>query len=141
MKFQDFVDSQKVRKGSPDIQLAKSLIKISDNHIKSLQQLEITEITSSTIMMTCYEALREIVEAVAIKEGYKVYSHEAFTFFLKEKGEELVSSKFDRFRKIRNNINYYGQSIEASSVKENKNEIEKIINELKQKFLQDLMGK
>lgn len=141
MKFQDFVDSQKVRKGSPDIQLAKSLIKISDNHIKSLQQLEITETTSSTIMMTYYEALREIVEAVAIKEGYKVYSHEAFTFFLKEKGEELVSSKFDRFRKIRNNINYYGQPIEASSVKENKNEIEKIINELKQKFLQDLMEK
>ena len=139
MKFQDFIDSQKVRKGDPDIQVAKSLIKMSDSHIKSLQQLEITETTAATVMTTYYEALREIVEAIAINEGYKVYSHEAFTSFLKEKNEELISSKFDRFRKIRNNINYYGKSIDADSVKENKNEIEKIIKELKEKFLQNLI--
>lgn len=139
MKFQDFIDAQKVRKGSPDIQLTKSLVKMSDNHIKSMQELEVTETTSATVMTTYYEALREIVEAIAIKEGYKFYSHEAFTFFLKEKGEELASSKFDRFRKIRNNINYYGKQINISSAKENKQEIEKIIKELKQKFLQDVV--
>ena len=30
---------------------------------------------------------------------------------LKEKQEELISIKFDRFRKIRNQINYYGKDI------------------------------
>ena len=139
MKFQDFINEQKVRKGSPDVQLTRALVKMSDNHIHSIRELGVTEITSATIMVTYYEALREIVEAIAVIEGYKVYSHEAFAFFLKEKGEELISSKFDRFRKIRNNINYYGKSIDINSAKENKQEIEKIIKELKQKFLQDIV--
>ncbi|MBI2084577.1 MAG: hypothetical protein HYT70_03125 [Candidatus Aenigmarchaeota archaeon] len=34
-------------------------------------------------------------------------------------------------------VNYYGKSIDADSVKENRKEIEKIIDVLKQKFLKD----
>ena len=82
MRFEDFIESQKVRKTSPDFQLAKSVVKIFGIHIKSIKEREVTDITSATIMTTCYEALREIVEAIAAKEGFRVYSHEAFTFFL-----------------------------------------------------------
>src|SRR3989344_1056087 len=81
------------------------------------------------------DVLRSIVESMSIIEGYKIYSHEAFTYFLKEKGEEIISEKFDRFRKIRNKINYYGGNISAEEVKENIEEIKEIIKKLKTKYL------
>ncbi|MBI4164007.1 MAG: hypothetical protein HY512_04035 [Candidatus Aenigmarchaeota archaeon] len=138
MRFQDFIERGTVRKGERDIQLAKSLIKMSENQIKSMQSLGLTDVTASTIMATYYEALREIVEAICAKSGYKVYSHEAFTYFLKELGEDVIAEKFDRFRKIRNGINYYGKQIDKESVKTNKEDIVKIIGSLKSKFLSDV---
>lgn len=138
MRFQDFIDDQKARKSSTDKQLAKSLISMSDTHIEAIKALRMSEIAASTIMTTYYEALREIVEAIAAKSGYRVYSHEAFTYFLRELGEDTIANKFDRFRKIRNNINYYGKQIDKKSAANNIKEIENIINELKQKFLKDI---
>lgn len=138
MRFEDFIRAKKVRRAEPDMQLSRSLMKMSDNHIKSADELKLSDITSSTIMATCYEALREIVEAITAKEGFKVYSHEAFTLFLREMGEDMISSKFDRFRRIRNNINYYGKPIDASSVKVHRQEIEKTIEQLKERHLKDI---
>ena len=139
MRFQDFIDQQKARRSSIDIQLAKSLVSMSDSHGDTIKILDINEITASTIMTTYYEALREIVEAIAAKMGYKIYSHEALTYFLKEElGKETVAGKFDRFRKIRNNINYYGKQIDKASAENNIREIEKTIKELKQSFLKGL---
>lgn len=138
MKFQNFIDDQKARKTTPDMQLAKSLVGMSDNHIEVIRRIAIDEITASTVMTNYYEALREIVEAIAAKRGYKVYSHDALTYFLKELGKDLIADKFDRFRKIRNGINYYGKQIGKESAENNVKEIEKIIAELKQKFLNDV---
>lgn len=138
MNFQYFIDNGTARKSKPDIQLTKALISMSNNQIASIEKLEITDITASTIMSNFYEALREIVEAITAKEGYKIYSHEAYTYYLKERGEELTAEKFDRFRKIRNRIHYYGKTIEKESVKMNREEILKIIKHLKAKFLHDL---
>ena len=138
MNFQSFIDNGTARKSKPDIQLAKALVSMSNNQIASIEKLEITDITASTIMSNFYEALREIVEAITAKEGYKIYSHEAYTYYLKERGEELIAEKFDRFRKIRNGIHYYGKPIEKESVKTNREEILRIIKHLKAKFLHDL---
>ena len=139
MNFQYFINNGTVRKASPDTQLAKSLVRMSGNQIISMEKLEITEVIASTVMSNLYEALREIIEAIAAKEGYKIYSHEAYTYFLKEKGEHLTAEKFDRFRKIRNNIHYYGKSVEKDSVKAHKEDILKIIDYLKTKFLDDVI--
>lgn len=140
MKFQDFIDDQKARKATPDTQLAKSLVRMSDAHVEVIKALELTETSASTLMTNYYEALREIVEAIAAKTGYKVYSHEALTYFLKELGETSLADKFDRFRKIRNNINYYGKKVGKASAAVNIKDIEKIISTLKAKFLTDDQG-
>ena len=79
-----------------------------------------------------------ILEAISIIDGFKIYSHEAFTYFLKEKGEEVLSTKFDRFRKIRNSINYYGKDISIEETKENIEEIKEMIKSLIKKYLGDL---
>jgi hypothetical protein len=132
MNFQSFIKQGKVRRGEPDISMSKSLVKMSENHILFLKSLEITETSCNTIFTTYYEALREIIEAITIKYGYKVYSHEAFTFYLKEKlNETAVAEKFDRYRRLRNNVNYYGKPISTDETKIAKEDIQKIIQKLR----------
>ncbi|MBN2331409.1 MAG: hypothetical protein JXC85_06345 [Candidatus Aenigmarchaeota archaeon] len=140
MRFEDFITSKKVRRGNPDIQLAKSLVKMSDNHLKSIEYMKLTETSSATIMTNYYESLREVVEAIAAIDGYKVYSHEAFTHFLREKGEDIISIKFDNYRKIRNSVNYYGKTVEVGITAANTEEIKRMIYQLKEKYLKRILG-
>ena len=138
MSFGEFIKKGLVRKTSSDFILAKSLLFTGKKDLKFIDTLEINENSSRKIMTNYYDILRSILEAIASIEGFKIYSHEAFVFFLKEKGEETLASKFDRFRKIRNSINYYGKDISVEETKENIKEIQKIIKTLINKYLQGL---
>ncbi|MAG47468.1 hypothetical protein CL617_02585 [archaeon] len=135
MNFKNFIEKGQVRKASKDIQLAKSLIDTADSDLIFFKKIEINKISARKVMTNYYDILRSILEATAALEGYKIYSHEAFTYFLIEKNETLISQKFDRFRKIRNGINYYGKNISPEETKENIVEIVKLINVLKKRYL------
>lgn len=78
MKFEDFIEQGKVRKGTPDIPKVKSLIQTSNNPLLFLKEQKIDEISAGSILVTYYEALREVMEAICLKEWFKVYLHEAF---------------------------------------------------------------
>ncbi len=135
MRFKDFIDKELVRRTSKDIALVKSLINNIKRDMVFLDSLEINENSSRKIMANYYDSLREVLEAISIMDGFKIYSHEAFTYFLKEKGEEVLSIKFDRFRKIRNLINYYGKDISIEETKDNIEEIKNMIKSLIEKYL------
>lgn len=137
MRFEDFIKKGEVRKSSLDISLIKSLYKNTINDLKYLKKQEINEISARKIVSNYYDCLRSILEAIALLDGYKIYQHEAFTFFLKEKGEDLLSLKFDRFRKIRNRINYYGGDISIDTAKEFVEEIIESIEYLIKKYLKE----
>lgn len=110
--FADFVRSGKVRAAQPDGALAKSLLEMSKKGIVFGNTQSITEDNASQVLVIYYEALRQVCEAVCALRGYKVYSHEAFTAFLKELiGDVRLAEKFDRLRKLRNGVNYYGETI------------------------------
>ncbi|MBU2496752.1 MAG: hypothetical protein KJ767_01690 [Nanoarchaeota archaeon] len=138
MRFKDFIERGQVRKTSKNLSLVKSLIKTSDEDLKFIKSLEISNKSARKIMVSYYDILRSVIEAMSILDGYKVYSHEAFTHFLKERGENLIAQKFDRFRIIRNKINYYGKSISVEEVKENTKEIIRIIEILKKRHLSSI---
>jgi len=135
VKLQDYIQRGQVKKSSPDISLSKSLVKTAKNDLEFLDSLRISPISARKIMSNYYDVLRSILEAISALDGYKIYSHEAFTYFLAEKGENLISKKFDRFRKIRNQINYYGKDISVEEVKENIKEVKGLIDELSTKYL------
>jgi hypothetical protein len=139
MKFENFIKTGQVKKAATDIPLVKSLISTSDKDLLFLQASEINENSARKIMSNYYDLLRSILEAICSINGFKVYSHEAFTYFLKEKNEGLIAMKFDKFRKIRNGINYYGKEISIEEVQENKEDILKIIEDLKNKYLKDFI--
>jgi len=134
MTFQDFIKKGNVRQSTSDPALVQSLLLTAENDLLFLEPLEINQTSTRKIMSNYYDILRSIIEAIAAKEGYKVYSHEAFTDYLKEKNETILSEKFDRYRKIRNNINYYGKNISVEEVKEYKEDIKLMIQQVQQKF-------
>ena len=135
MKFSDFIKRKEVRKAEFDPELFKSIVKTAELDLIFLEKVKIDEYSARKIMSNYYDVLRSLLEAMALRDGYKVYSHEAFTFYLREKEENEISLKFDRFRKKRNAINYYGESVSVEEVKEYSGEMKKIIIELKKKYL------
>ncbi len=136
MKFDDFIKEGKVRKTSPDRLMAESIIKNTIEDLKFLNATPVTELSKRKLVSNYYDSLRSLLEAISLIKGYKIYSHEAFTPFLKEKlGEERLSTKFDRFRKIRNGLNYYGKSIELTEAKEFTSELKSVIEYIKKRLL------
>ena len=136
MNFKDFINDGKVRKATPDRFMAESIIKNTFEDLKFLEQTKLTELSKRKLVTNYYDSLRSLLEAVSLLKGYKIYSHEAFTYFLKDElHQNILSLKFDRFRKIRNGLNYYGKSIQLNEAKEIIEELKRVINEIKQKFI------
>jgi hypothetical protein len=125
-----------VKEVKPDEDLIKSLILSSENKRKSAEILKISNITASSKLSLFYDSLREILEAISIKKGLKIYNHECFTGFLKEVcNEEEFSKSFDKIRIIRNQINYYGKIFPVEDVRYLMNEIKKLRLILLKKYL------
>ena len=135
INFKEYIKQKKVIKCEPDLQKSKSLIKMSQNNFSSIKKIPLTNQYSSIIFTQIYECLRQIIEAIALKEGFKVYSHEAYTHYLKDKKEISIAEKFDRYRKLRNGINYYGKAVTTQITKEAIYQINKIIEKLKDKYV------
>lgn len=118
MDFKECSEKRIIKRVKPDFELCKSLQKSSENKISSAKLLEINETTAASVITLSYDSLRELLEALAIKNGYKIYNHECYTAFLNSiLGKEDCAKSFDSLRKLRNSINYYRQEISASDAK------------------------
>ncbi|MBU2560725.1 MAG: hypothetical protein KKD17_00345 [Nanoarchaeota archaeon] len=133
--FEDFIAEGKVMVGSKDKQKAKALLASSENNLKAIDMLELNEVTSSTILSASYESLRQVLEALCLSEGYKVYSHEAFTQYLLKIHEEAAAERFDRLRKLRNGVNYYGKQVPVGVALDAKKQIKELCAALKKKYV------
>ena len=138
MSFEEFIRKGLVKRTSKDPALIKSLILFSERDYEFLKKVKIDELSARNVMTGYYDILRSILEAISSLEGYRIYSHEAFTEFLKLKDEQVASQKFDRLRKIRNGIRYYGKPIKPEEVRENVSEILELVKHLKAKYLNNL---
>jgi hypothetical protein len=135
LRFEDFIKKGQVRKALPDKALARSLINTGKNDLSFLESVKIEERSARKVMANYYDVLRSLLEAMTALDGFKVYSHEAFTFYLKEKGEAVFAVQFDRFCKVRNKINYYGKTISVEEVIDHKEQIKKMVKILQTKYL------
>lgn len=118
MDWRECNDKEFVKRVKIDVNLINSLLETSKEKVESNKKLELEEITASTKVSIVYDALREVLEALAIKKGFKIYNHQCFCAFLNEICKEnLFSFDFDKYRKIRNQINYYGKRISVKDAK------------------------
>jgi len=131
MNFENGLREGKVRKVIPNKIRASSLVKSSIQAVETAKIIPLNTGSAKTILRELYESLREYCEAIGYSMGYKFLDHESIGYFLRDVlKEQAIYGKFDRYRKLRNGINYYGEDIEVETVKEAIIEIPKIIKEL-----------
>ncbi len=112
-KKKDLVKEIKIDKN-----LIIALIKSSSKKLHTQDLFELNDDTASSKISLVYEGVRELLEALAVSKGYKIYNHECYCAFLKEiLSESGLGSKFDDFRKLRNAINYYGKDVSREEAK------------------------
>ena len=101
-----------------DLELASSLEKTSANKAISSELLQLREETAASKISLSYDSVRELLEAIALRKGFKIYNHICYTSFLKEVMKETyLGEGFDELRIIRNDINYYGKDVSVIEAK------------------------
>ena len=137
MNFEDSLVNGKAKKVVPNKIRASSIFKSSIQAIETAKTIQLNQNTLKSILRELYEGLREYCEAIGYLRGYKFLDHESIGYFLRDiLKEQSVSMKFDRYRRLRNGINYYGEDIDIETVKEAIKEIPGLIKEL-EKFSED----
>ena len=141
MDWQECLEKNKIKKAFKDKGLAKSCIDMSNRFIESVKMIKLSERSAPVIMSNLYDALLSICEAVLALNGFKSYNHECVTSFLKRiLNEHRISEVFDRYRKIRNKIKYYGRTVSTDTAKRAEEEIINAVDYLKNKYLRGLEG-
>ena len=81
MDWQECCKKRIVKEVQNDQNMIISLLKTSKNKATSEQKLEMNDITAVSKLSLAYDSLRELLEALALQRGYKVYNHECYTAF------------------------------------------------------------
>jgi len=135
--FQIFVKERKVKKISPDTELARSLLNNVGEREKIVLKLSVSEF-HLIVFENLYDCLRELLDAMLALDGYKSYSHEAVIVYLRNFNfPESDIFDLNRFRIKRNNSKYYGKSPSVDDAEE----IKKFYMENKNKLIEILSRK
>ncbi len=117
-EFELYLKEGKVKRKTPDFELAKSLINDSKTRIEKINRLDIKEF-SKIIFENAYDAIRDALDAVLAADGYKSYSHEASIIYLKRHAfEDSTIKELDNFRYMRNSSKYYGKDVSEDDAEE-----------------------
>ena len=131
MNFENSLIEGKAKKVLPNEIRASSLFRSSLQAIETAKVIQVNPNALKSILRELYEGLREYCEAIGYLKGYKFLDHESITYFLRDVlKEQSISTKFDRYRKLRNGINYYGADIDTETVKYAIIEIPELVKEL-----------
>lgn len=129
--FEFFLKKGDVKKQSPDSNLSNATFKDSLERLEFSKNL-LQKTKPKYVLENAYEAMREAADAVLYLDGFKSFSHEASIVYLLKKGiSEQDVIEFDRFRKIRNGIKYYGMDCDKSDAESAIRLAEKILYKIK----------
>lgn len=130
MDWEECIKNNIIKEVNVDSNKINSIKKIAQEKIKSANFLPDSHMISKITLF--YDALREILEAKALENEFKIYNHECYKSFIKEVLKKEKEAKlFDEMRKIRNGINYYGKQVDKEeSIYIIKN-LKKLIGEFK----------
>ena len=132
--FGFFLKKGDVKGRSPDKNLAYSTFKESLERIDFARQL-FNKAKPKYVLENAYEAMREAADSILYLKGFKSFSHEAsIAYLLKEGFNEKDILEFDRFRRIRNGIKYYGKDCDLSDAEQAIHLADKIISKIKEKI-------
>jgi len=129
MLFEKSLQEGYAKRIAKDELRAKSLMKTAEDALRSVKDLPLHPYNYNTILRELYEALRQYCEALGYLQGYKFSSHESITYFLKEiVRDDHLSLRFDQYRKLRNDLNYYGRAISQETIQKALIEVPRMID-------------
>jgi hypothetical protein len=115
-----------------DINKINNLLTIANNKAVTANSIILTNITKESIFTLLYDSLRTLLEALAIKNGFKIYNHDCYSAFLiEELNKKTTGNMFNIVRQVRNKINYYGETYSLEHINENIMIINSIIEKIK----------
>lgn len=115
MDWKRCIEKRESKQITADVEMAEALEKTSANKAFSVKELALREETVGAKLSLAYDAARELLEAIALRKGWKIYNHVCYTAFLREVMQKSeIAEEFDSLRKIRNDINYYGKEISVT---------------------------
>ena len=129
-----------IREKSPDIELIKSLKKVSEKGIEFINKKSKDIPKDSTdwtfVFRDYYESLRGLIEAYLLFDGIEADSHQCKNAYIcfKHKELELDWNFLETIRLKRNSINYGGQLLNYDDWKMLKLRFELHINELRREI-------
>ncbi|MEM7816014.1 MAG: hypothetical protein QXN71_02765 [Candidatus Aenigmatarchaeota archaeon] len=127
--WDDCLESGEANKIMPDNNRAKSLIETAEERISLIKK--INNKNCNFVFEDYYTSLIEILQAVVIKNGYKITNHLCLGFYLRDilKREDLFIA-FDDVRYKRNSLTYYGKRMDFETALEAIEKCKKLIKEL-----------
>lgn len=138
LSWEEYIKQGIIRKTLVNKGTIKTLLQISDSRLDMISKIEANEQNASVLFTNYYDALRELCEALALSNGYKIYLHEAVGLFLREiLKENIIFIRFDRFRQMRNGVNYYGTPVPLNEAVQAIKDIKDIISKLRTKYLKE----
>lgn len=120
-EFKYYVESGQVKKKSSSPSEARSLrVQARERFKHRVQDEELTKKNSTFLFEDAYEALRQHLQSFMAEDGYKPYSHEALIAYSKENDflSKSEANKLDRYREIRNDIRYRGETAQKERAAE-----------------------
>lgn len=138
MDLDDCYKNNFIKKTRIDKELIRSLIEMSKIKEITVNSAKLDEINISAYVSMAYDSLREILEALCILKGYKVTSHICLGELLKSLISEFDFISFDRYRYVRNGINYYGTKVDYKQGKEIILKMFKMKSEITKKYLKEI---
>ncbi|OGX02024.1 MAG: hypothetical protein A2062_05020 [Omnitrophica WOR_2 bacterium GWA2_44_7] len=130
--FEVFVQEGDVKKQPSDSNLAKSLVDDSKDRLQYAKNSKLVEESAKYVYENVYESLREAADSILAIKGFKSFSHEASISFLQRFKDFSANeiSEFDRMRKKRNGMKYYGKTCSAAEVKDSIEFAEKLLKKI-----------
>lgn len=134
--FKEYIADGKVIKKSADFAEARSLFNQAKDRFSDLLLLPLHEKNAPFRFEDAYEVLREALQSFLSAQGYKCYSHEAIFSFAGEHMllSEIKTAKADRYREIRNDINYRGKKVTEQETRDAILFVQETLRELEKKF-------
>ena len=108
---------------------AIALLKMAKDRLEDISK----ETKTYKIVEQYYEVIKELITALMYADGFKTLSHKSLIFYLQQNYKELTKEEIilaDELRKLRNNIVYYGQTVDKSFLINKEKLVIQIINKL-----------
>ena len=125
----------KIKRIIPDKERSDSLLKTSEKTIKFVKNIKITKDNAGIIFGNYYESLIEILHSYSFSKGFDIKDHFSFTKFIYQEFEsKRYSEIFERCRKLRNGLIYYGKDIPKSVAMNQIKKIKELIEFIKSRL-------